>query len=51
VRLLSGEKAVMTSNIVAAPGAPAVVGGPRHGTGVLIIILWADPIFVAPTGK
>jgi len=51
VRLLSGEKAVMTSNIVAAPGAPAVVGGPRHGTGVLIIILWADPIFVAPTGN
>jgi hypothetical protein len=44
VRLLKGDKSVMTSNIVAAPGAPAVVGGPRHGTGVLIIILWADPV-------
>ena len=44
VRLLKGEKSVMTSNIVAAPGAPAIVGGPRHGTGVLIIILWADPV-------
>ncbi len=51
VRLLNGEKPVMTSNIVAAPGAPAVVGGPRHGTGVLIIILWADPVSAAPAGK
>jgi hypothetical protein len=51
VRLLNGEKPVMTSNIVAAPGAPAVVGGPRHGTGVLIIILWADPISPVPAGK
>jgi len=49
VRLLKGDKSVMTSNIVAAPGAPAIVGGPRHGTGVLIIILWADP--VAPSAK
>ena len=44
VRLLKGEKSVMTSNIVAAPGAPAIVGGPRHGTGVLIFIIWADPV-------
>jgi hypothetical protein len=51
VRLLNGEKPVMTSNIVAGPGAPAVVGGPRHGTGVLIIILWADPISPVPAGK
>ncbi|HTY80073.1 MAG TPA: sigma-70 family RNA polymerase sigma factor [Candidatus Bathyarchaeia archaeon] len=50
VRLLKGEKSVMTSNIVAAPGAPAVVGGPRYGTGVLIIILWADPL-PAPAAK
>jgi RNA polymerase sigma-70 factor (ECF subfamily) len=50
VRLLKGEKSVMTSNIVAAPGAPAIVGGPRHGTGVLIIIIWADPI-AAPAAK
>jgi hypothetical protein len=48
VRLLKGEKSVMTSNIVAAPGAPAIVGGPRHGTGVLIIIIWADPITAPP---
>ncbi len=50
VRLLKGEKSVMTSNIVAAPGSPAIVGGPRHGTGVLIIIIWADPV-AAPPGK
>jgi len=51
VRLLKGEKSVMTSNIVAAPGAPAIVGGPRHGTGVLIIILWADPVPAPPAAK
>ena len=51
VRLLKGEKSVMTSNIVAAPGAPAIVGGHRHGTGVLIIILWADPVPVAAAPK
>jgi RNA polymerase sigma-70 factor (ECF subfamily) len=51
VRLLKGEKSVMTSNIVAAPGAPAIVGGPRHGTGVLIIIIWADPVPAAPAAK
>lgn len=48
VRLLKGEKSVMSSNIVAAPGAPAIVGGPRHGTGVLIFIIWADPITTPP---
>ncbi len=48
VRLLKGEKPVMTSNIVAAPGAPAIVGGPHHGTGVLIFIIWADPITAPP---
>ena len=48
VRLLKSEKSVMTSNIVAAPGAPAIIGGPRHGTGVLIIIIWADPITGPP---
>ena len=51
VRLLKGDKSVMTSNIVAAPGAPAIVGGPRHGAGVLIIILWADPLPVVPAAK
>jgi hypothetical protein len=48
VRLLKSEKSVMTSNIVAAPGAPAIIGGPRHGTGVLIFIIWADPITAPP---
>jgi len=48
VRLLKSEKPVMTSNIVAAPGAPAIIGGPRHGIGVLIIIIWADPIAAPP---
>jgi RNA polymerase sigma-70 factor (ECF subfamily) len=43
VRLLQGEQPEMTANIVAAPGAPALIGGPRHGDGVLIIILWANP--------
>ena len=43
VRLLKGEQAEMTSNILAAPGAPAVIGGPTYGNGVLIIILWANP--------
>ena len=51
VRLLKGEKSVMTSNIVAAAGAPAIVGGPQHGNGVLIIILWADPVPVPPAAK
>jgi RNA polymerase sigma-70 factor, ECF subfamily len=48
VRLFKGEKSVMTSNIVAAPGSPAIVGGPRYGTGVLIFIIWADPIAAPP---
>jgi RNA polymerase sigma-70 factor (ECF subfamily) len=43
VRLLQGEQPMMTANIVAAPGAPALIGGPPHGDGVLIIILWANP--------
>ena len=43
LRLLKGEQAEMNASIVAAPGAPAVLGGPPHGDGVLIIILWANP--------
>ncbi len=43
VRLGKGEHAEMNANIMAAPGAPAVLGGPAHGNGVLIIILWANP--------
>jgi RNA polymerase sigma-70 factor, ECF subfamily len=43
VRLLKGEQPELRAAIVAAPGAPAVFGGPSHGDGVLIIILWANP--------
>jgi RNA polymerase sigma-70 factor, ECF subfamily len=43
VRLLRGERPEMNANILAAPGAPAVLGGPPYGSGVLIIILWANP--------
>jgi RNA polymerase sigma-70 factor (ECF subfamily) len=43
VRLLRGERSEMNAAILAAPGAPAVLGGPPYGNGVLIIILWANP--------
>ena len=43
VRLLRGTRPEMNANILAAPGAPAVLGGPPYGSGVLIIILWANP--------
>jgi hypothetical protein len=43
VRLLKGEQSELRANIMAAPGAPAVLGGPTHGDGVLIIILWTNP--------
>jgi hypothetical protein len=43
VRLLRGDQDEIRTTIVAAPGAPAVLGGPPHGDGALIIILWAHP--------
>jgi len=43
VRLFKGERPEMNASIITAPGAPAVLGGPPHGNGVLIIILWANP--------
>jgi hypothetical protein len=43
VRLLKGDHPELRTSILAAPGAPAVFGGPPHGNGVLIIILWANP--------
>jgi RNA polymerase sigma-70 factor (ECF subfamily) len=43
VRLLKHDQLEMNANILAAPGAPAVIGGPSYGNGVLIIILWANP--------
>jgi hypothetical protein len=43
VRLFKGDRPEIGASIIAAPGAPAVLGGPPHGNGVLIIILWANP--------
>jgi hypothetical protein len=43
VRLLRGEQAELRTIMSVAPGAPAVLGGPPHGDGVLVIILWANP--------
>ena len=43
VLLLKGDQAELRASLRAAPGAPAVLGGPAHGDGVLIIILWANP--------
>jgi hypothetical protein len=43
LRLIRGNVSEVTANIKAAPGAPAVIGGPRHQTGVLIIVVWANP--------
>ena len=48
VRLLKVDKQTMQANVVAGPGAPYVVGGPRQGTGELIIIIWADPVAAPP---
>jgi RNA polymerase sigma-70 factor (ECF subfamily) len=39
VRLLRGSVAEVNTVIQAAPGASAVIGGPRHGEGVLIIVV------------
>jgi RNA polymerase sigma-70 factor, ECF subfamily len=43
VRLMRGEQPELRTIMSVAPGAPAVLGGPPHGDGVLIIILWANP--------
>ena len=42
VRLLRGSVTEVTTNIQAARGNPAVIGGPRHGEGVLVIVVWAN---------
>jgi RNA polymerase sigma-70 factor (ECF subfamily) len=42
VRLLRGAVTEVTTNIQAARGNPAVIGGPRHADGVLVIIVWAN---------
>jgi RNA polymerase sigma-70 factor (ECF subfamily) len=43
LRLLRGQRAELNTDIQVARGSPAVIGGPRHGDGVLIIIVWANP--------
>jgi len=43
VRLVRGNLTEVTTSIAATPGTPAVIGGPRYGDGVLIILLWANP--------
>jgi RNA polymerase sigma-70 factor (ECF subfamily) len=45
VRLVRGNFTEVTTSIAATPGTPAVIGGPRYGDGVLIILLWASPAF------
>ncbi|MGH7279150.1 MAG: hypothetical protein ACREJG_10710, partial [Candidatus Rokuibacteriota bacterium] len=43
VRLSRGSFTELVTKIQASPGSPAVIGGPRHADGVLIIIVWANP--------
>jgi RNA polymerase sigma-70 factor (ECF subfamily) len=42
VRLSRGARTEVATNIQAASGQPAVIGGPHHGEGVLIFIIWAN---------
>ena len=42
LKLIRGNMAELNAHIQAARGNPAVIGGPRHGDGVLIIIVWAN---------
>jgi len=42
LRLVRGSMTELVTDIRAARGNPAVIGGPRHGDGVLIIIVWAN---------
>jgi RNA polymerase sigma-70 factor, ECF subfamily len=43
VRLQRGNVVEVTTSMQAAPGAPAVIGGPRHGDGVLIVVVRTIP--------
>lgn len=42
LRLVRGSMTELATDIRAARGNPAVIGGPKHGDGVLIIIVWAN---------
>jgi RNA polymerase sigma-70 factor (ECF subfamily) len=42
VKLARGPVVELVTDIRAARGSPAVIGGPRHGDGVIIIIVWAN---------
>lgn len=42
VKLIRGSVTEVAADIQAARGNPAVIGGPRHENGVLIIIVWAN---------
>jgi RNA polymerase sigma-70 factor, ECF subfamily len=42
VRLVRGAMTELVTDIRAARGSPAVIGGPKYGDGVLIIIVWAN---------
>ncbi len=43
VRLSRGSLTEVNTRIQAQEGNPAVIGGPKHGDGVLIIIVWPNP--------
>jgi hypothetical protein len=43
VRLIRGSINEVSTNIQAQSNNPAVIGGPKHGSGTLIIILWTNP--------
>jgi hypothetical protein len=43
LRLQRGSVVEVTTSMQAAPGAPAVIGGPRHGDGVLIVVVRTIP--------
>lgn len=42
VQLVRGSLTEVTTEIQAARGNPAVIGGPRHADGVLVIVVWAN---------
>jgi RNA polymerase sigma-70 factor (ECF subfamily) len=43
MRLLRGNVTEVSTSIQAQANNPAVLGGPKHGSGTLIIIVWTSP--------